>query len=272
MKKIYLGLLSIALAATGCQNQSNKTAEQASAAAMAGDTLSYTYDSVKVYSKTPLSKDPGVTDTAKATLKFPVFYDTLLNAFLKNKILMLSQMGEKGPEGSYQELAGNFIKEFDAFQAENQDRIQTWFLDAKANVLKQHPGYLPLQYTFVTYAGGAHPNSMFTYINYDVRNKKEILLTDLIVEDGMAKLTAAAERIFRKNEKLAPDASLKDQYFFENDIFKLNDNFTLTKEGLKFLYNPYEIKAYVFGTTELLIPYSDLTDILKPNTIANTLK
>ena len=43
----------------------------------------------------------------------------------------------------------------------------------------------------------------------------------------------------------------------------VNDNFTLTPKGLKFLYNVYEIKAYAFGVTELEIPYEDLKEILK---------
>ncbi|WP_449436931.1 RsiV family protein [Pedobacter steynii] len=34
-----------------------------------------------------------------------------------------------------------------------------------------------------------------------------------------------------------------------------------------FLYNPYEIKAYVYGTTELVIPFSELKEIAKPNSL-----
>lgn len=52
-------------------------------------------------------------------------------------------------------------------------------------------------------------------------------------------------------------------YLFEKGRFVLNDNFTLTQTGIKFLYNVYEIKPYVAGITELEIPYSDLKDILK---------
>ncbi|MNL65691.1 hypothetical protein D3C87_1900590 [compost metagenome] len=88
----------------------------------------------------------------------------------------------------------------------------------------------------------------------------------------MSKLTAVAEKIFRKNEKLSPTESLKDKYFFENDTFSLNQNFTITEKGLKFLYNPYEIKAYVYGTTELLIPFAELKDIAKPNSLLNPAK
>jgi hypothetical protein len=33
------------------------------------------------------------------------------------------------------------------------------------------------------------------------------------------------------------------------------------------LYNPYEIKPYVAGTTKLVIPYTEIKDLIKPNSI-----
>ncbi|MNV58716.1 hypothetical protein D3C71_1511030 [compost metagenome] len=105
------------------------------------------------------------------------------------------------------------------------------------------------------------------YWNLDPKTLNEISLESLIKEGSLPELTAIGERIFRKNEKLSPTASLKDNYFFEKDTFSLNSNFTITKEGLKFLYNPYEIKAYAYGSTELIIPFSELKAIAKPNTL-----
>jgi len=48
---------------------------------------------------------------------------------------------------------------------------------------------------------------------------------------------------------------------------ELTRNFTITEQGLKFLYIPYEIKPFPAGTTELLIPFSDLKDLYLPNSI-----
>ncbi|RZM07685.1 MAG: DUF3298 domain-containing protein, partial [Pedobacter sp.] len=163
--------------------------------------------------------------------------------------------------------AEDFIKGFDDFQKTNKDRIQTWFLDIRTEVVRQDPAYLSLLRKYANFSGGAHPNYSNNYINYDPVSHGEIILDSLLLPDSKAKLNAIAEQIFRKNEKLGPSDSLKGKYFFENDIFKLNENFTITDEGLKFLYNPYEIKAYVYGFTELTIPFAELKSIAKPNSL-----
>lgn len=269
MKRIGIFVLLISFMA--CQSEKKTTDTSGSGTENgATDTLTYSYDSVKVYSKNPLSRDKNVTDTSKAVISYPVFADENVNEFILKKVLLTADSGKN--YSSYQAYANDFIKGFDDFQKTEKDSPQTWFLEIRNEVTAQQPGYLSVRSRFVSYMGGAHPNTVFSYLNYNTIKKQEILLDSLLLPGTMPKLTAVAEQIFRKNEKLGPAASLKDGYFFENNTFKLNDNFTITAEGLKFLYNPYEIKAYVFGTTELLIPFSALEGIAKPNSLLSPSK
>ena len=266
MKK--LGILLSAAIMMACQGEkkAEQTIDSAATAITAGpDSLSFHYDSVKVYSKNPVSKDARVTDTAKAVISYPVFSDPKINSFVEQQT-----MESADPEKlykNYQEYASEFIKGFDDFQKENKDRIQTWFLDIRNEVVRHDPTYLSLIRKYVNFSGGAHPNTVHVYLNYDPIKHQEIILDSLLLPGSGPKLNAIAEKIFRKNENLSPTASLKDKYFFENDVFKLNDNFTITDEGLKFLYNPYEIKAYVYGITELTIPFAELQAIARPNSL-----
>jgi hypothetical protein len=46
------------------------------------------------------------------------------------------------------------------------------------------------------------------------------------------------------------------------DIFP-TENFILGSETITFIYNPSEIASYAMGTTELIIPYSDLDKLMK---------
>jgi hypothetical protein len=115
-----------------------------------------------------------------------------------------------------------------------------------------------------SYTGGAHPNSSLIYVNYDVFSRKVIKLSDLINPAMMARLTYIASTIFRKQEGLSPTESLEN-YFFENQKFSLNANFLITKKGLLFYYNPYEIRPYAFGPMELLVPYTAISSLLKIN-------
>jgi hypothetical protein len=268
--------LGMALAiATILACQSGKKAEQtidsaASKLPQTPDSISYKYDSVKVYSKNPVSADARVTDTAKAVISYPVFTDNKLNDFVLKNILG-SVDGEK-TYNSYEEYTKGFIKDFDDFQKGSKDQIQTWFLSIQTKVIKQKPQYIGFFTIYSNYSGGAHANSSFNYRNYNPVTHQEITLDSLLIPGSSGKLQAIAERLFRKNEKLTPDQSLKNNYFFENDTFKLNNNFTITDEGLLFLYNPYEIKAFAFGITKLLIPYSELKDITKPNSLISVNK
>jgi len=41
----------------------------------------------------------------------------------------------------------------------------------------------------------------------------------------------------------------------------------VSEKGLVFLYNAYEIDAYAAGRTILTIPFADLKDIAKPNSL-----
>lgn len=266
MKKLGIMLTATIFMACQSEKKASQTIDSAATAVTAyADSLTFRYDSVKVYSTAPLSKDARVQDTSKAVISYPVFSDEQINTFVEQHT-MKSADPEKSYD-SYNAYASGFIKDYDDFQKEYKDRMQTWFLDIRTEVLRNEPNYLSMIRKHVSFAGGAHPNTVHVYINYDPSEHREIVLDSLLLPGTRAKLNTIAEKIFRKNEKLGPTESLKDKYFFENDIFKLNENFTITPEGLRFLYNRYEIKAYVFGITELTIPFSELKDIARPNSL-----
>jgi len=229
------------------------------------DTITYTYDSVKVYSKNKISKNKQVTDTAKAVILYPVFADAETNKFIKDRVIGLT--GKQDVYKSYKDVAAGFIKEFDTFQATDIGSTQTWFEDISLTVVTNYPTYLSILHTFTEYKGGAHANVLFTYLNYNPKTYQTITLDSLIIPEGMPKLRAVAENIFRKNEQLAPNASLSDNYFFNDGVFSLPETFTVTKDGIKFLYNPYEIQAYAEGTTEVTVPFSKIKDIMKESSI-----
>lgn len=235
--------------------------------AQRGDTLTYYYDSVRVYSKRPLPKNTRVTDTAKAVIEFAVFKDSVLNKKLVDKVGFTSSNGKRKSATSYKSIAADFMNGFDEYEQENDDHYQSWFFDSRSSVLLQKPGYISLQLDNVEYVGGAHANSFSLYVNYDLNTYKEISLESLLKPGALPKLNQIAEQIFRKNEGLTPTASLSDAYFFENDQFKLNNNFTITSTGLQFKYNPYEIKPFAAGETILKIPFAQIKALIRPNSL-----
>lgn len=258
--KHTLIFLFVLLAFSACQNGKKGTGENVSSK----DTLSYTYDSIKVYSKNP----NNLIDTPKASISFPVFKNDTLNQFIKRQVF--NYFAEEEPITSYQDIADSFIKGYDDFVNTNKGTQQSWFLIIKINVLKQASNYLSLKYIHSDYAGGAHGNTTISFLNYNPKTNTQITLESLITQGKMETLVNIAESIFRKNEKLSATEPLEGKYFFDKGKFTLAQNFYVSDKGLVFLYNPYEIKAYAEGYTALIVPFSALKTIAKSNTILTT--
>ena len=73
------------------------------------------------------------------------------------------------------------------------------------------------------------------------------------------------EEIFRQTNEIEPNKDLTEAgYWFDNNKFSVNKNFTVDENGMTFYYNNYEITAYAFGPTELFIPYNRINDLIKP--------
>jgi hypothetical protein len=268
MKKIASALILVTgIYACTNQKRTEKVIDSAASAVTAAstDSLTYSYDSVKVYSKTAVSTNKLVTDTAKAVIVYPVFSDQKVNKYLQDNVIELA--GKKGIYNTYKDEAAGFIKEFDVFLVKNRTSHESWFQHMDLKVKANYPNYLSVLHTYTDYKGGAHANTLYTYFNYNPKTYQVITLDSLIKPEEMPKLKSVAEAIFRKNENLAPHASLSEGYFFAEGLFSLPATFTVTKEGIKFLYNPYEIKAYAAGTTELTVPFSKIKDIMKESSI-----
>ncbi|MCX2451654.1 DUF3298 domain-containing protein [Pedobacter sp. PLR] len=271
MKKLAVLMLALSFAACQSEKKASDQGDSTGLSIHAENDLTFKYDSLKVFSKPNPAVKTKSTDTTYVRMVYPVFSDQKLNQLLEQKTIEAIANPDDKKAQSYQEVADTFVKAYENLR-DTEGTAATWFLDAETKVLTDQPEYLGLEHSLVNYAGGAHPNSAMIYWNLNPKTLQEITLESLINEDSMPQLVTIAEKIFRKNEKLSPTASLKDSYFFENDKFNLNRNFTITKEGLKFLYNPYEIKAYVYGSTELIIPFSDLKTIARPNTLLSPTK
>ena len=262
MRKLIL-MIGITLLFYSCRNKN--TSERKINAEKVVDTLAYTYDSVKVFSKNIIKKENNINDTTNALIKYPIFKNSSLNTFIERKVT--DYIGENEELVSYNYLAASFINGYDDFFKNNKETFQSWFLVIDIQVINQYKNYVAIQYLHSDYSGGAHPNTNITFLNYNLENNQTITLDSLIEENQKYRLNQIGESIFRKNERLSANANLDADYFFENGKFNLPENFYISKKGIVFLYNPYEIKPYVAGITELVIPFSKLTNIIKPNTI-----
>lgn len=254
---LRLLLLTVPLLLCACgRNQSPSARTKYDNSSIGKDTLQYSYFHITEVSPYLVSLNKKI-DTAFYKISFPKFAEERINSSIQKAILV---DGDETPE----DAAQNFIAAYNEFAEDNSTKnIHTpWFKEINTSIKMNTPLFLAIQTKIDEYTGGAHGNHYTLYANYDVLKAEKIQLQDIIKAEQLDHLTKIAEKHFRKIEKLKDTASLAKDFFFEDGIFTLNDNFGLTKQHLVVFYNEYEIKPYAKGTTQLEIPYSELKDIL----------
>jgi hypothetical protein len=124
--------------------------------------------------------------------------------------------------------------------------------------------------------GAAHGNHLTQVLNYDVKKGKKLALADLFI-DKSKYLTAIANYCMKelKDRAKKPDTMiLEDQ--IESGAGPRADNYrawSITKKGLWITFDPYQVAAYAAGPQYVLVPYSALKDIIRPDgPIANFAK
>ena len=183
-----------------------------------------------------------------------------IHAYLKLSLAVFAPSTEDIPE-SLDAIADNFMSEYEAAMSEEEGFETSWGVDVQGEVLFQSERYASVQLSTFSYTGGAHPNSFAYLINFDAHSGAVLKLPDLVRDT--AGLKELAEIAFRETRELSADESLADAGFFWGSPFTWPENFALTSEGLYFLYNPYEVAAYVVGPTEFTITRDKLSGLLR---------
>jgi hypothetical protein len=232
------------------------------------DTLAYTYKTVKERATDCGNKPDSGCSIAK--IEYPVFAaQAVLNDTVVKRSIMLfgANNPDKKPDTGLNQYAVNFIKGYQNDNPKKNSPDMFYALNLKISVLRQDSSLTTLEFTGYEYQGGAHGGTITSFVNWNTKAGKNLSLSDVLTDGYSQKLTMIADTIFRKQEKLSAIQSLANDYFFKDYKFALNDNFSITPLGIKFLYNEYEIKPYAAGQTTLFIPYTKIKTLLKPNTV-----
>ena len=94
-----------------------------------------------------------------------------------------------------------------------------------------------------------------------MRQKKQLSLVDVLLPQQKTKLEALVKAQFIQYLKTH---DINANAHFSTWPFSLTDNYTFTRQGMTFLYQPYEIGFYALGAPQLTVPYSELNGIVKP--------
>ena len=165
----------------------------------------------------------------------------------------------------YTEDYVSFLKPF--YHEDNGDMTkQQWYdycyrLDA--DIVQADDGVVSSVAKREFFEGGAHSIEQKVVANFEQSTGDMIRLADVFVPGYEVRLVGILQEQLMQVVGASDIQSLRDKgYLYSSDMF-VSNNFLLGKDGVTFIYNPYEIAPYEVGITELTLDYDDIEDILK---------
>jgi hypothetical protein len=120
---------------------------------------------------------------------------------------------------------------------------------------------LIVKFYFTSYAGGAHPNSYESFLNFDKQTGKIQLLENAINTKQNQKLV---KDLIKK--KLEQQGLWTSTWFAEEEgsmAVTIPDAYALLPSGILFQYNPYEAAPYAAGPIQIFLKYSEMGMVAK---------
>ncbi|HEX5887437.1 MAG TPA: DUF3298 domain-containing protein [Pyrinomonadaceae bacterium] len=118
------------------------------------------------------------------------------------------------------------------------------------------------------YQGAAHPNSYTEVINYDLKNGKQLKLSDLF-KPGAKYLQPIASYCIADLKKQR--ATEKGQALTDSEIdtgaaptAKNYESWTITRQGLGINFDAYQVGPYAAGPQFVMVPYAVVKDVINP--------
>ncbi len=181
---------------------------------------------------------------------------TLNGALTEEVVSLLTYAEDKQPE-NIPEAVSSFRQGFEKLQDEFPDETAPWEASIEASVTFENKDMISIGLISYIFTGGAHGYGATRFLNFEKKSGQELDIIDLF--KNHKKFVDFAEIQFRSQQNISPDQAINSTGFmFERNEFYLPENIGFTENGLKLLYNPYEVASYADGTIELLLPYNDV--------------
>lgn len=144
----------------------------------------------------------------------------------------------------------------------NEEGIQDYVQDEySCSLIDSSNTYMSMRvFSYFYPMGAAHGQSSFQVLNVDLITGTKITLADLFVTNYRSSLKAFAKRKFMEQN------GNEGWWFTTGDQpFDLPETFAITRKGITFTYQPYEVGPYAAGAPEVFLSKKDLAKWLKDN-------
>lgn len=128
-----------------------------------------------------------------------------------------------------------------------------------------------LNFSTSSETGATHSIYQKKYINFNLKTGDILKLEDIFQKNYTQTLNQLIEQDLRAKFGIKPKQSLAEFGFvLKNNQLPINSNFFITREGIGFHYNVYEIAPYAVGETSLFLTYKQLKPILKNDSLLSS--
>lgn len=277
MKKQTVSLLVFLLAASGfffsCGNIMNKNAgalefdsiQVNETAHLFGDTAKPACNLVINFAYATKSSDEKLKDSLNTYF---------LSACFGDKYMMLAP--QEAVKKYTEKYVSDYRKDLEAlYKKDEQDKEDNASMEAWYSYYKSIESHVQLyikhllvyRIDYNEYTGGAHGIYMSSFLNMDLRTLSPIRLDDLFVGGYNEALTDLLWNQLMADNKVTTRQELEDLGYATTGELEPTENFYLSKEGITFYYNVYDIAPYVMGPVQITLPYEMMQHLLSDDTM-----
>lgn len=145
------------------------------------------------------------------------------------------------------------------------------YMDIGYNIEYADNDLISVSFLQGNFTGGVHPNYNYFTITYDLKNGREIKLSQLFKPGSKYLEAVSAYAIKDLQGRKMPDSDenmgLAQDVFAEGATAKAENyqSWNITKKGLMFTFDPYQVGPYAYGSHTVIVPYARLKELANPD-------
>ena len=145
------------------------------------------------------------------------------------------------------------------------------YIDIGYDIEYADDDFISVNFVRSEFTGGAHPNYNFLTVNYDLKNNRELKLAELFKPGAKYLGTISAYATKDLRNRTFPDSSenlgLAQDVFADGALPKPENyaRWSITKKGLLFTFDPYQVGPFAAGAQYVIVPYAALKSIARPD-------
>ena len=150
---------------------------------------------------------------------------------------------------------------FNEYEGDEGDSgVRTWEDHVNGYFSGRYGRFLSYMVEFYGFRGGAHGINTMTPVVFD-RKTGDVVPEEVFFADGYREPVAALIQAHLPEALEGDEEAL--QAVFEPDLIGPNGNYEVTREGVTWYYQPYDIGPYYLGVVSITVPWKELKPYIR---------